>query len=194
MSNYLLLFGLVLLVGLIPAFGPPSWVFAVFFYHKYKLVFLAIVLITALSTTIGRLGLSLLTKKLKKYLPITILANLNYAKDILERKQKSTWLFLGLFVISPLPSAQLFEAAGLLQNNLLSLGGAFFIGRIVSISLYLLISKLVVQNISDLWSAGLTNPWILSAEIVCIMAVLVLLNLKRSIFYFHKIKNRLLKK
>lgn len=194
MDKYLLLFSLVLLVGLIPAFGPPSWVFAVFFYHKYKLAFLVVVIVTAISTTIGRILLSLVTKKLKRFLPNKILSNLEYAKDILERRRKSTWLFIGLFVVSPLPSAQLFEAVGLLQNNLLSLGGAFLIGRIISLSFYLLISTLVVQNISQLWSAGLTNPWILSVEIICILAVLILLNLKRSIYYLQKIKTQVFKK
>ncbi len=170
------------IVGLIPAFGPPSWMFAVFFYHSYHLSFPLVIVLTAFSTTAGRLVLAIITKKVKKLLPEKTIKNLDYGKSLILKKQKSTWLFLGLFVLSPLPSAQLFEAAGLIESRLLYLGGAFFVGRLVSLSFYLILSKFVVQNITSLWSGGLSNPWMLAAEILSIVLVLILLNLKWFLF------------
>ena len=186
MHYYLLLTGLVFIVGLIPAFGPPSWMFAVYFYHSYHLSFPLVVLVTALSTTIGRLILAVITKKIKRFLPAKSIKNLDYGKSLLLKRQKSIWLFLGLFVLSPLPSAQLFEAAGLIETKLLYLGGAFFIGRLVSLSFYLILSKFVVQNIASLWSGGLTNPWMLAAEIISILLIIILLNLRWFIRIFRK--------
>jgi uncharacterized membrane protein YdjX (TVP38/TMEM64 family) len=43
---------------------------------------------------------------------------------------------LALFALSPLPSAQLFVAAGLVDASLLPLTAAFFAGRIVGYTLY----------------------------------------------------------
>ena len=176
--HYIVLFLLVLIVGLIPAFGPPSWIFAVFFRHKYHLDFVAVVLLTALATTIGRLLLSLATKTLKNHLPERFVNNLTYTQNILEGKRKSVWVLVGLFVLSPLPSAQLFEAAGLLETNLVTLGLAFFLGRLASLSIYLSLAIAIEPNVHSAWEAGLTSPWTFASEVLCLLAILVLLNMR----------------
>ncbi|HUY53411.1 MAG TPA: hypothetical protein VMV24_02445 [Candidatus Dormibacteraeota bacterium] len=176
--HYIVLFLLVLIVGLIPAFGPPSWIFAIFFQHKYHLAFISVVLLTALATTIGRLLLSLATKALKNHLPKRFINNLTYTQNILRGRRKSTGILIGLFVLSPLPSAQLFEAAGLLETNLVTLGLAFFLGRLASLSIYLSLVKVIEPNIHSAWEAGLTSPWAFASEVLCLLAILVLLNMR----------------
>lgn len=189
--QYLNLFIVVALVGLIPAFGPPSWIFAVYFYHKYSLSFLAVVLITAITTTLSRVLLGYLTRFLRGLIPVRLINNLNYAQELLEKRKQGLRFAFGLFVFSPLPSAQLFEAAGLLKANLLSLGFWFMLGRVVSTSFYLFLSKAVEGSIKDVWRAGLTSPWAFTAEIVGIIMILGLLNIRFVIKKINSIKRRI---
>jgi membrane protein DedA with SNARE-associated domain len=186
--HYLVLFTVVLLVGIIPAFGPPSWIFAVYFRQQHHLSFVAVILVTALATTLGRLVLARLTRLLKPYIPKRFISNLDYSKRLLNKKQKSVWLIIGLFVLSPLPSAQLFEAAGLMEIPLVPLGVAFFGGRILSLSIYVSIAKLTSFNLHKAWEAGFTSPWAFALELLCIIAVVALLNLRWITLKIQKIK------
>lgn len=175
--DYLLLFSLVLVAGLIPAFGPPSWVFAVFFHYQYHQSFVLTVLITALATSLGRLVLAIATRKLKTKIPPRYLNRLEYSKSLINVKQKSFWIILGLFLISPVPSAQLFEAAGLIDLPLLPLSGLFFIGRLVSLSFYLSFAHLGIISLGQIWSAGFSSPLAIIGEILTILFIVALFNM-----------------
>lgn len=187
--HYLVLFAIVLAVGLIPAFGPPSWIFAVFFYHKYHLAFLTVVFITALATTLGRVLLAYVTRIARNYLPNLFISNLTYAQHQLESRRNSVLVLVGLFVLSPLPSAQMFEAAGLLETNLLVLGTAFFFGRLVSLSIYLSISRVAEPSIHKAWEAGFTSLWAFITEVLCILAIIGLLNFRWVMRKFRKMRS-----
>ena len=56
---------------------------------------------------------------------------------------------LGLFALSPVPSAQLFVAAGLLTVPLLPLTAAFFAGRLVSYSLYVAAASAAKDSLGE---------------------------------------------
>lgn len=170
------MFAIVFAAGLIPAFGPPSWLFAVFFHYQYHLSFVAVVLITALATSLGRLLLARLTRRLKQHIPSRYAKNLDYSKRLLGEKQKSLWLVMGLFLLSPLPSAQLFEAAGLIDLPLVPLGLMFFIGRLFTLSAYLTFAKFTIPSLSNAWAAGFSSPWAILGELITILGIIALLN------------------
>lgn len=186
--HYLLLFAIVFAVGIIPAFGPPSWVFAVFFRQHYGLSVPIVVLVTALATTLGRLVLAVLTKKVRSHIPAKYVANLEYSRRLLTGKKKSIWVIIGLFVLSPLPSAQLFETAGLMKIPLLPLGLAFFVGRVLSLSVYVGLAHLTTYKLDRLWEAGFSSVWAIVAEVLTLACIVILLNLKWIVgkYYQHR--------
>lgn len=173
-----MLFSLVLIAGLIPAFGPPSWVFAVFFHYQYHQSFVLTVFITAFTTSLGRLLLAVITRKLKTKISPKYLNRLEYSKSLINVRQKSFWIILGLFLISPVPSAQLFEAAGLIDLPLLPLSALFFIGRLVSLSFYLSFAHLGIISLSEIWSAGFNSPLAIAGEILTILFIVALFNMR----------------
>lgn len=188
MGHYLILFIIVLLAGLVPAFGPPSWVFAVYFRYKYALAAVPIILITAIATTYGRLLLALFSRFLKLHIPKRYVRNLEYAKNIILSHKKSAWLTVGIFVISPLPSAQLFEAAGLVGTPLVPIGIAFFFGRLVTLSIYLGLAHITVSSLGNLWEKGLTSKWAILLEVVSLLFLFALLNLRWLITKINKLR------
>ena len=136
-SDYLLLFVIVLGVNLMPAFGPPTWtVLVLYSLNTQDMPTTAVVLTGASAAALGRYLLATAFRLLRNKLSTRSRDNLDAAKKLIEQSKGKTALALGLFVISPLPSAQLFEAAGLMQVRLLPFTIAFFAGRLVSYFVY----------------------------------------------------------
>jgi uncharacterized membrane protein YdjX (TVP38/TMEM64 family) len=80
---------------------------------------------------------------------------------------------LGLFALSPLPSAQLFEAAGLAGVNLPRFTAAFFVGRTVSYSIYAATAKKIRESsIGDAFGDAFSSGWGISLQIAMIALLL----------------------
>jgi hypothetical protein len=123
-------------VNLIPAFGPPTWAVLVYVELNHDLPTVGLVLVGAAAAAGGRLVLALAFRRLRDHVSPRRRANLEAAREVLAGSRARSIAGLGLFALSPLPSAQLFEAAGLIGVALLPLTAAFFAGRLVSYSLY----------------------------------------------------------
>lgn len=65
---------------------------------------------------------------------------------------------LGLFLVSPLPSGQLFVAAGLMSVPLLPLTGAFLAGRLVAYSIYVSVGTVAAHSLGAVALDALTSP------------------------------------
>lgn len=81
---------------------------------------------------------------------------------------------LGLFALSPVPSAQLFVAAGLLALPLLPLTAAFFAGRLVSYSIYVGGASLAKDSIGDTFAHTFTSPLGIALQLVMLGALAAL--------------------
>lgn len=136
MFDYLLVFGVVMGVNLMPAFGPPTWAVLVYFRLASELAPIPLVLVGALAAVTGRVVLALAFRLLHNKVPAKQRDNLEAAGKLLSGNKKRSIAGLAVFALSPVPSAQLFEAAGLLRLKLIPLTTVFFAGRIVSYSLY----------------------------------------------------------
>jgi len=119
-------------VNLLPAFGPPTWTIIVFAHLRWGLNPVALVLFGATAASAGRYLLARGTRRFGAHLPATAQENLREADAYLATRRRSMWTLFGVFVVSPLPSAQMFEAAGLLDLNLNTVTMAFFFGRTIS--------------------------------------------------------------
>ena len=158
-TDYLIFFLIVLGVNLLPAFGPPTWSIIVLYGLNSKLPVPALVLIGALAAAAGRFLLAHGFRLLAGRLPEKTKRNLTAASEALGRRKRNAILGLGLFALSPLPSAQLFEAAGLARVRLLPFTAAFFVGRVVSYSIYAFSAQHIRESsLGDAFRRSLTNP------------------------------------
>lgn len=174
MTSYLILFLIVFGINLLPAFGPPTWSIIVFYGLNSDLPTPLIVTISALAAATGRLLLGHGFRFFGDYLPDKQRRNLAAAGQALESRRRNMVLGLGLFAMSPLPSAQLFAAAGLANVRLLNFTIAFFAGRLISYSVYAATAKgLRGTSVGEAFAATLENPWGIALQIGMI-ALLVL--------------------
>jgi len=172
--QYLLLFLIVLGINLLPAFGPPTWTILVFARITWHLNPVAIVVLGAVAAMLGRYLLASVTRRFRGHLGEKRRANLQAADDLLFERKGRAWAVLGVFVVSPLPSAQLFVAAGLLDVALVPLTLAFFLGRLVSYSFYVALATLADRHLGGVLRDALGSPWSIGLQLALLVAAAAL--------------------
>ena len=159
MSHYVLLFLIVLGVNLMPAFGPPTWAILVLYSLNTNGPIAAVVVTGAIAAATGRYMLATAFRLVGKRLSAQTQTNLRAAREVIYRSQSKTIAALAIFVLSPLPSAQLFEAAGLMRARLLPFTAAFFSGRLLSYFIYASTAgKVRESSVGGAFKDALTQP------------------------------------
>ena len=165
----------VLLFNLMPAFAPPTWAVFVLFSLNTDLHPIVIVAVGAVFAGTGRYLLARATGLFRNRISKKSLANLEAAQTLLTKNTSRKLFTIGMFVLSPLPSAQLFEAAGLMGVRLLPLTVAFFSGRIVTYNFYVFgASELKAHGIGELITKEFTSIWAILFQLVMIASVILL--------------------
>jgi len=179
--KYLALFAIVFGINLLPAFGPPTWAVLVFTRLHWHLNPVVLVILGAIAATSGRYLLARGSRRFKGRLPRRMKDNLEDARALLQRKRLGSIAIFGLFVLSPLPSAQLFVAAGLLELQLRELTLAFFVGRLVSYSIYVSVATLADKQLGNVLGQIFGSPWAIALQIglLAIVCLLPLVNWRR---------------
>ncbi len=175
MRDYLLIALVVFAVNLMPAFGPPTWAVLVLLRLGTEVAPVPLVVVGAAAAASGRFVLAVATRHLARWLPKSYVANTRAAGDLLTSSPRGSVVGLGLFALSPVPSAQLFEAAGLMDVRLLPFTLAFFAGRLASYALYVAGAGVVREtSFGQLLTDSLTSPWAIGVQLL-LLAGLVLL-------------------
>jgi membrane protein YqaA with SNARE-associated domain len=172
--EYLYLFLIVLGVNLLPAFGPPTWTLLVFSRIHWHLNPVAIVLLGGVAAMLGRYLLARGARRFRGRLSARRRENLGAASSALLKKRSTTMASLALFAVSPLPSAQLFVAAGLLELDLIPLTLAFFVGRLVSYSIYVGVATVAEHQFGSVLGRLLGSPWSITIQVVLLALVAAL--------------------
>jgi membrane protein implicated in regulation of membrane protease activity len=165
-TGLLIVAAVVFGVNLLPAFGPPTWAVLVFYELHGGLAAVPLVLAGAAAAAVGRLLLALGFRRLRGHVSERQRTNLEAAGKLLGRDRKRSVAGLALFALSPVPSAQLFEAAGLIGLALVPLTAAFFAGRLVSYALYVGGAHAAAHtSAGQLLRSSFTSPWGIALQI-----------------------------
>jgi len=173
-EGYVIALACIFGINLLPAFGPPTWSVLVFFRLNSDLAAVPLVLGGALAAAGGRLALAVASRRLRGRFSPERLASLEAAKDVLTGDRRKAAGGLALFALSPVPSAQLFVAAGLLNVRLIPLTAAFFTGRLVSYSLYVGGASLAKDSFGDTLTGAFTSPYGIALQLAMLAGVVVL--------------------
>ena len=172
--RYLILGLLIFGVNLLPAFGPPTWSLLVFARLRWHFDPVLLVSLGALGSSAGRLLLGLGFRRLRFHFPARYRANLESLEARLVERRGRTVALAALFVLSPLPSAQLFCAAGLLDLRIVPLTLAFFVGRLVTYSIYVATAVAVDAKLGSLLSQVWGSPWSIALQVLLLFALALL--------------------
>lgn len=165
----------VFLCNLAPIFAPPTWSILVYFLITHEINPAEAVILGAISAGLGRFLLAHATRALRNYIPIKARKNLFDAGKVFEENKGRRYGLFALFILSPLPSAQLFEAAGLLSLNLKRLAFAFFCGRLITYSIYGYGAAALKQSSwGEIVSSTLKSPWGIALQVLMLFGIYLL--------------------
>jgi membrane protein YqaA with SNARE-associated domain len=173
-TDWLVVAGSIFGVNLLPAFGPPTWAVLVFFRLNSDLPAVPLVLVGALAAASGRFVLATITRRFRSRFSAKRLESLEAAEQVLVGSRAKAAAGLGLFALSPVPSAQLFVAAGLLTVPLLPITAVFFAGRLVSYSIYVGAASAAKDSLGDVLTDAIGSPLGIALQLA-MLAGLVLL-------------------
>lgn len=170
MEIYLAAVAAIILLNALPAFAPPTWMALVFFLINYDANPVALVILGVLSATTGRAILAWYFRKFAHLVPTKFSRNMEYAGKYLESRPDRRYAVLALFLISPISSAQLFEAAGMMKTiKLKPLLTAFAIGRTFSYSTYVSgAAALAATSFGEVLVAEIKSPLAIAIQILMI--------------------------
>ena len=175
MTEYLLVAALVFAINLLPAFGPPTSAVLVAVTLNFDLEPAPLIVCGAVAAASGRLVLATVSRRLRPRLSEERRANLAAAEALLLGNRAKAAAGLGLFALSPVPSGQLFVAAGLLEVRLIPLTVAFFCGRIVSYTIYVVGASAVEDSVGDAFAESLTSPIGIVIQLLALAGLVALL-------------------
>lgn len=164
----------ILFMNALPAFAPPTWMALVFFLINYDANPVALVALGVVSATAGRAILAWYFRKFAHLIPSKYSQNMEYAGKYFTSHSTKRFALLAIFLISPVSSAQLFEAAGMMKTIAIRpLLVAFAIGRSISYSTYVTgAAAIAATNFGELLIHELKSPWAIAMQIAMIAGLI----------------------
>lgn len=176
MNGILLVFIIVYLLNVIPAFAPPTWMvfsFIGFNYPSHNLLLLA--LAGACAATLGRVTLAKMARVIirQKFMSQGSRDNIDAIRERLEKRRVLTFSIFLFYAFTPLPSNYLFIAYGLTPMELKLIALPFFLGRSVSYTFWGLTSSAVSRQVSLRSSEALSymTAYFVSSQILLLLIV-----------------------
>ena len=175
MLDGLIVFGVVFGVNLLPAFGPPTWSVLVVLRLTRDIPAVELVLVGAVAAALGRYALARGARALRGRLSEQRRESLEALRAAVEDNRAGAFAGLALFALSPIPSAQLFIAAGVTGTRLVPLTAAFFSGRLVSYSIYVGGASAASKALGSSLLETLKSPAGIAVQVVMLAGLVALM-------------------
>jgi hypothetical protein len=164
---------LVFLINLSPGFMPSSWMVLAFFYIKFDLPLIPLALTGAIVSGFGRYflakGSGLVTTTLFKRKE----QDLRKLGEYLESRNKLVAGFVFLYSLLPLPTNNLFLAAGMTRINLASVLAGFWAARLPADLFWIWTTNATFRNLEDVFGRS-TNFLAIGLQFGAVLSVAAL--------------------
>jgi uncharacterized membrane protein YdjX (TVP38/TMEM64 family) len=175
-ESLLITYSVVFLANLAPAFMPPTWSILAFFLVRYDLPLIPLAVGGAVAASTGRLCLALVSRRWgRRWVSAERRANLSALGRWLDTRGRWTApLAMLVYSFGPIPSNQLFMAAGLTGMRLRLIMGAFLVGRLFSYTFFTASVQMLYGKLEEVFTEHLGNTSILLLEMVALGALVLL--------------------
>jgi len=173
-----LLFILVFILNVVPAFAPPTWITLSFLGMSMPHVPVgALALIGATTATLGRVTLAKLSRAIVRgrLLDEPTRKNIGAIKDVLEKRRVFAFGTFLAYAFSPLPSNYLFIAYGLTTVRLTLVAFPFFVGRLASYSFWVTTASAVGDrlDLDSIESVSYVGIYFIASQLLLIPIIYI---------------------
>lgn len=175
MIPYIILSAVIFGINTIPALMPPTWALLVFFHFHYNLSFIPTIVLGAFSATAGRILLAYLSRTfLRPHLSKKVKDNYKYLGKFINSHKHLTVPIIILYAFLPIPSNQIYIAAGLAEANIWLIASSFLIGRLISYTFWVGAAHALYGGIEDVFTKYYSNSNFYIAEVAGILVLIVI--------------------
>lgn len=166
---------LVLCMNVLPAFMPATWVVLAFFYITFHLQLIPLVIIGATFATAGRVLLYYFSKHfIRHYLSASSQENFDALGEYFKKHNHLTIPVVLGYAFLPIPSNNVFIAAGLAKLDIKIIAFSFFLGRLISYTFWISVASRINRNLSDIFANHLSNINGIIIEVLSLLTIVIL--------------------
>jgi hypothetical protein len=167
-------FALIFAINLMPALMPASWMVMAFFYIQFDLPLLVLTIGGAIASACGRLLLAKGSAWTKRALPRASREDLDELGAFLDERRHVLAPTAFLYALTPLPTNNLFVAAGLAGVSLVHVIAGFLAARMIVDSIFVWTTERVFDNLGDVFS-GAYGSWVaIALQAASVTSILLL--------------------
>jgi hypothetical protein len=171
-------FALAFLINLVPAFMPSTWMLLAFFYIRFDLPLLALTIGGALVSGLGRLVLAKGSAAFRqRFVREDKQSDLTQLGGFLDRHRQYAGAATFLYVLTPLPTNNLFIAAGMVGVNLVWVLSGFWAGRILADTFWVWTTSRVFHSLGSVFETSFGGPLAIALQMLSLLSVLLLYQL-----------------
>lgn len=177
--RYIVLGVFVFGLNIIPAFAPPTWMVLAFYYLKFHLLLVPVVLIGAAAATLGRVVLYILARNyFGNLFPKKSLENLHVLGKFIESHENLTIPVVLTYAFLPISSNQMFITAGLSGLRIRLIAFSFLIGRLISYTFWISAAHKIVNSLEAIFSIHFSNLGALIAQVLGFVVIIFISKIK----------------
>ena len=148
----------VFAINAMPAFMPPTWAVLAFMHFAFDVPVVPLAIGGAFAAASGRLVLAFASRWVTRFMTPERADRLRTIGGWLDMRARfAAPLAVLIYSFGPIPSNQLFVAAGLTRMSLRGVTSAFLAGRLISYPLWIGVAHVAAQRFDQLFTERLTN-------------------------------------
>lgn len=178
--------GLVFLVNLAPAFMPASWMVLTFFRIKYGLPLLALSVGGAICSAAGRVVLARWSRLVSRRFVPGNESDLRELGAFLDEHRQHVGVATFLYTLTPLPSNNLFIAAGIVQIELLWVVAGFICGRLIADSLWVWLAAKAFSSLEGVFAETFRSWLAIALQFASLTSIALLFRLPWARWLRHR--------
>ncbi|HEV2118098.1 MAG TPA: hypothetical protein VGR48_18825 [Terriglobales bacterium] len=174
MEGIWLVFLVVFVLNLLPAFAPPTWMALSLFSYKFPQNDVAMLaLVGATAATLGRVILAKFARSIVRgrWLSEETRSNIDAIKEKLQGKRTLTAGACLFYAFSPLPSNYLFIAYGLTTLELRLLALPFFLGRLIGYNFWARLGSAAAHKLAIEAPESYMSLYFVLVQVACLAAI-----------------------
>ena len=161
-------------INLVPAFMPSTWMILTFFYIRYDVPLLPLTVGGAIVSGLGRLLLARGSAWFSRRFMAGKRQDLDLLGEYLDRNRHVAAPATFLYTLTPLPTNNLFIAAGMVGVNLAWVLAGFWAGRILAATFWVWTTERVFDSLGDVFEGGVGTRWAIALQLLSVVSVLLL--------------------
>ncbi|TAK63498.1 MAG: hypothetical protein EPO22_06545 [Dehalococcoidia bacterium] len=160
-------------INLAPAFMPSTWMVMAFFYIRFDLPLLVLTLGSAVASALGRMVLAWESHAFSRRFMPGQRQDLDELGAFLDEHRQVIGPAVFLYALSPLPTNNLFIAAGMTGVSMTAVVAGFVASRMIANTFWVWTTHKAFDSLGSLFTDAMTGPIGITLEIAGLVAVVL---------------------